>query len=70
MFEHLKQELKTTREEWAEAYEDYQATEKRRKDEFTKRTQLINEIRKQIEEAGAKVRTKVGDLDMRKMSEF
>jgi len=70
MFEHLKQELKTTREEWAKAYEDYQETEKRRKDEFARRTQTIKQIRKQIEEAGVKVRTRVGDLDMKKMSEF
>ena len=70
MFDHLKQELKTTREEWAKAYEDYQETDKRRKDELARRTQTINQIRKQIEEAGAKVRTRVGDLDLKKMSEF
>jgi hypothetical protein len=70
MFDHLKQELKTTREEWAKAYEDYQATEKRRKEEFAKRSEIIEQIRKNIEEAGAKVRTRVGDLEMKKMSEF
>ena len=70
MFEHLKAELKTTRDEWAKAYEDYQETENRRKDEFGRRTQTIKQIRKQIEEAGIKVRTRVGDLDMKKMSEF
>ncbi len=70
MFDHLKQELKTTREEWAKAYEDYQETDKRRREEFQRRTQTIAQIRKQIEEAGVKVRTRVGDLDMKKMSEF
>ena len=69
MFEHLKQQLKITREEWAKAYEDYQAIEKRRKDEFARRNQQIGEIRKKIDEIGARIRTRVGDLDMRKMSE-
>ncbi|MHA1850272.1 MAG: hypothetical protein ACTSW8_03315, partial [Candidatus Thorarchaeota archaeon] len=70
MFEHLKGQLKTTREEWAKAYEDYQTTEKRRKVEFANRSQTIGQIRKQIDEIGAKVRTHVGDLDMKKMSEY
>ncbi|MGY5880862.1 MAG: GTP-binding protein [Candidatus Thorarchaeota archaeon] len=69
MFEHLKQQLKTTREEWAKAYKDYQATEKRRKEEFARRNQQIADIRKKIDEVGARIRTRVGDLDMRKMSE-
>jgi chromosome segregation ATPase len=70
MFEHLKGQLKTTREEWAQAYEDYQATDKRRKEELARRSQTMEEIRKQIEEVGARVRTRVGDLDLKKMSEF
>ena len=70
MFEHLKGQLKTTREEWSKAYEDYQATEKRRKEHFAKRNQEITEIKSKIDEVGAKIRTRVGDLDMKKMSEF
>ncbi|MGY5872919.1 MAG: GTP-binding protein [Candidatus Thorarchaeota archaeon] len=69
MFEHLKQQLKTTREEWAKAYEDHQATEKRRKEEFAERNRQIAEIRRKIDEIGSKIRTRVGDLDMKRMSE-
>ncbi|MGY5859392.1 MAG: GTP-binding protein [Candidatus Thorarchaeota archaeon] len=69
MFEHLKQQLKTTREEWAKAYEDHQAIEKRRKEEFARRNMQIADIRKKIDVIGARIRTRVGDLDMRKMSE-
>ncbi|TFH04831.1 MAG: GTP-binding protein [Candidatus Thorarchaeota archaeon] len=70
MFEHLKLQLKTTREEWAKAYEDYQDTEKRRKEEFARRNQQIADIRKRIDAVGSNVRTRVGDLDMKKMSEY
>ncbi|TFH03952.1 MAG: GTP-binding protein [Candidatus Thorarchaeota archaeon] len=70
MFEHLKQQLQTTREEWAKAYEDYQVTEKRRKEEFARRNQQIAAIRKRIDEVGSQVRNRVSDLDMKKMSEY
>lgn len=70
MFEHLKQQLQTTREEWAKAYEDYQVTENRRKEEFARRNQQIAAIRKRIDEVGSKVRMRVSDLDMKKMSEY
>ncbi len=69
MFEHLKEQLKTTREEWSEAYEKYTATEKRRKEEFALRNKQIEEIRGRINEVGKRIRTHVSDLDMKKMSE-
>jgi len=69
MFEHLKEQLTITREEWAKAYEDYQATDKRRKEEFAKRNLQIAEIRKKIDKVGSRIRTRVGDLKMRKISE-
>ncbi|TFH01502.1 MAG: GTP-binding protein [Candidatus Thorarchaeota archaeon] len=69
MFEHLKQQLKITREEWAKAYEEYQVIEKRRKEEFAIKNQEIADIRKNIDAVGARIRSRVGDLDMRKMSE-
>ena len=69
MFEHLKQQLKTTREEWAKAYEEHQAIAKNRKEEFATRNMQIAAIRKKIDEVGARIRTRVGDLDMKKMSE-
>lgn len=68
MFEHLKQQLKTTREEWAKAYEDHQVIEKRRKEEFADRNKQIADIRRKIDEIGSRIRTRVGDLDMKKMS--
>ena len=68
MFEHLKQQLKTTREEWSEAYEEYTAIEKCRKEEFAKRNKKIADIRLQIDDVGMRIRTRVGDLDMKNMS--
>ena len=68
MFEHLKQQLKTTREEWSEAYEEYTAIEKRRKEEFAQRNKKIADIRAQIDKVGLRIRTRVGDLDMKNMS--
>ncbi len=69
MFEHLKQQLKTTREEWSVAYEEYTATEKRRKEEFAQRNKQIEELRARINDVGKRIRTRVSDLDMKKMSE-
>jgi len=69
MFEHLKQQLKTTREEWSAAYEDYTVIEKRRKEEFVKKNKQIEELRARINDVGKKIRTRVSDLDMKKMSE-
>ena len=68
MFEHLKQQLKTTREEWSVAYEEYTAIEKRRKEEFAQRNKKIADIRGQIDKVGLRIRARVGDLDMKKMS--
>ncbi len=70
MFEHLKEQLKNTREEWADAYEKYQGAEKRRKETITEQSKQIEEIKRKIEETGARVRTHVSDLSMKKMSEF
>ncbi len=69
MYEHLRQQLTTTRQEWAEAYEEYVETEKRRKEEITKRSGQIEDIRKDIENVGRVIRTKVSDLEMKKMAE-
>lgn len=69
MFEHLKEQLKTTRDEWSTAYEEYTATEKRRKEEFAKRNKQIEELRARINVVGKTIRTRVSDLDMKKMSE-
>lgn len=69
MFEHLKQQLKVTREEWSKAYEEYSVIEKRRKEEFVKRNKQIEEVRGRIDNVGKSIRSRVGDLDMKKMSE-
>ncbi len=69
MYEHLKKQLNDTRKEWADAYEEYQQTEQRKKEELSKRTKEIEHIRKNIENIGKIVRTRVSDLDMKKMRE-
>jgi len=69
MYEHLQQQLRDTRQEWADAYEEYIKTEKQRKAEIEKKAKQIQEIRSRIESIGRIIRTRVGDLDMKKMTE-
>ncbi len=69
MYEHLKKQLNDTRKEWADAYEEYQRTEQRKKHEVDTRIREIEHIRKNIENIGRIIRTRVRDLDMKKMSE-
>ncbi|TFF93660.1 GTP-binding protein, partial [Candidatus Thorarchaeota archaeon] len=62
MYEHLQTQIKETRQEWADAYEDYVETEERKKKEITRRGQQIEDIRKEIERVGKTIRSRVGDL--------
>jgi len=69
MYEHLKQQLSTTRQEWSEAYEEYTAIETKKKQTLEKRTQQIQDIRERIEAVGRRIRSRVDQLDLKKMSE-
>ena len=68
MYEHLQQQLKQTRQEWSDAYDEYMQTEKRKNAEMERRTKQIDDIRSRVENVGRFIRTRVGDLDMKKMA--
>jgi small GTP-binding protein len=51
MYEHLKRQLRETRQEWADAYDDYVRTNQRRKAEVDKRNKEIAELRERIRKA-------------------
>ncbi len=69
MYTHLQDQLKTTRQEWADAYDQYLLSEQRRSSEMAQRSKQIEELRKEIEKVGKRIRTRVGDLDLKKITE-
>jgi small GTP-binding protein len=68
MYEHLQQQLSQTRQEWANAYDEYMKVEKQKKSEVEKCTKHVAEIRSRVENVGRIVRTRVGDLEMKKIT--
>jgi small GTP-binding protein len=68
MYEHLQGQLRQTRQEWAEAYDEYVKAEQDKKEELAKRSKQIDGIRTRIELVGKRVRERVGDLEMKRMS--
>ncbi|MFX0107350.1 MAG: GTP-binding protein [Candidatus Hodarchaeota archaeon] len=49
MYEHLQKQLRQTRQEWADAYEEYMETDKRKKADLAEKTRKIEEIKKRLE---------------------
>ncbi len=68
MYEHLQTQIKETRQEWSDAYEEYVKIEEHKNREITRRGKQIESIRKEIERIGRTIRTRVGDLDLRKVT--
>jgi small GTP-binding protein len=69
MYSHLQEQLKTTRQEWSDAYEKYLESEQRKTKEMEERSKQIDALRKEIDNIGKKIRSRVGDLDMKKISD-
>ncbi|MDF1537928.1 MAG: GTP-binding protein [Candidatus Thorarchaeota archaeon] len=69
MYEHLRTQLSTTRQEWTEAYDEYSVTDKIKKEEMAERAKKIEDIRSKIDRIGRIVRQRVGDLEMKKMTD-
>ncbi len=69
MYEHLQGQLRQTRQEWAEAYDEYVKAEKDKKEELAKRSKQIDDIRMRIEQVGKRIRSRVEDLEMKRMSD-
>ena len=66
-YEHLQQQIQQTREEWSKAYDEYMQLDKQKKDELAVRTKQLEDIKIRIDNIGRIVRTRVGDLDLKKM---
>ncbi|MFX1558968.1 MAG: GTP-binding protein [Promethearchaeota archaeon] len=66
MYEHLRQQLTQTRQEWADAYDEHVELDKQKKLEIDNRLDHIESIRKKIDEIEASVRKKVRDLELEK----
>lgn len=68
MYEHLKKQIHSTRQEWADAYDEYAKLDERKKAELAERSRQIKDIRDSIEKIGKRVRRRVGELDLKKMA--
>jgi small GTP-binding protein len=69
MYEHLRQQLTQTRQEWADAYDEHLELDKQKKVEVESKLEKIELIRKQIDESEATVRNRVRKLDLEKRTD-
>ena len=69
MYEHLRQQLTQTRQEWSDAYDEHVTLDKQKKQEVDTRLDHIESIRKKIDEIEGTVRKKVRDLEFEKRAE-
>jgi small GTP-binding protein len=68
MYNHLREQLKETRDEWAEAYERYKAVEKRKETEIARKRREIDEIKVRIDRVGNAIRRRVSELDLKELT--
>jgi small GTP-binding protein len=66
MYEHLRQQLAQTRQEWADAYDEHVELDQKKKQEVENRLEKIESLRTQIDKIESSVRKKVRDLDLEK----
>ncbi|MBD3159450.1 MAG: GTP-binding protein [Candidatus Lokiarchaeota archaeon] len=69
MYEHLKRQISETRDEWAEAYDEYVETDEKKKKAIEERSQQIEHLRREIDKLGKRIRTRVSDLNLKKLAE-
>ena len=69
MYEHLRQQLTQTRQEWSDAYDEHLELDKKKKVDVEGRLEKIEGIRKQIDTVEASVRSRVRDLELEKREE-
>jgi len=63
MYEHLRQQLSQTRQEWADAYDEHVKLDSKKTEEVNSKLEAIAEIRKRIEEIESSVKMHVRDLE-------
>jgi hypothetical protein len=69
MYEHLRQQLTQTRQEWANAYDEHLELDKQKKDKVEGLLAKIEDIRKQIDEIESTVRESVRGLELEKRTD-
>ncbi len=67
MYEHLREQLAKTRQEWADAYDEYTKINQRKDDTLSRRSRQIDDIRTRIDQVGKEIRGRVDELDLQKM---
>ena len=63
MYEHLRQQLSQTRQEWADAYDEHVKLDSKKKEDVNNKLAAIAEIRKRIEEIESSVKMHVRDME-------
>jgi small GTP-binding protein len=69
MYEHLRQQLAQTRQEWADSYDEHVQLDQKKKSEVENRLANIENLRKRIDAIESSVRKKVHELDLERMRE-
>ncbi|MHA2396444.1 MAG: GTP-binding protein [Candidatus Thorarchaeota archaeon] len=69
MYEHLRQQLTQTRQEWSDAYDEHSELDQQKKQEVEARLDHIEGIRTQIDKIETSVRKKVRDLELEKRTD-
>lgn len=64
MYEHLRQQLGQTRQEWADAYDEHVKLDEEKKVEVDKKLEEIKQIQARIDEIESQVKRQVQDLDI------
>ena len=66
MYEHLRQQLTQTRQEWSEAYDEHVELDKQKKVVVEGKLESIEYLRKQIDEIEGSLRARVRELELEK----
>ena len=69
MYEHLRQQLTQTRQEWSDAYDEHLELDKLKIADVASKLEKIEDIRKQIDKVEASMRTRVRELKLDKRME-
>lgn len=64
MYEHLKKQLLETRQDWADAYDEYVELDKRKKAEIENKRKQVEELRKKIERIEGTIGKQIRDLNL------
>jgi len=69
MYEHLRQQLTQTRQDWADAYDEHLELDKQKKADVESKLEKIENLRKRIDDVEAVVRKRVREMELEKRSD-